>query len=83
MYNYNGYDNNWNYGNNKCSNVRGREIRRFIRGRRIKGNNNMKYNNVRKGDEDYKEFKNLIAIIITIRIIINNLNNEFYRSGNF
>ena len=43
----------------------------------------MRYNNVRKGDEDYKEFKNLIAIIITIRIIINNLNNEFYRSGNF
>jgi len=30
------------------------------------------YNNVRKGDEDYKEFKNLITIIITITIIINN-----------
>lgn len=32
----------------------------------------MRYNNVRKGDEDYKEFKNLITIIITITIIINN-----------
>lgn len=38
----------------------------------------MRYNNVRKGDEDYKEFKNLITIIITI--INNYQNNEFYRS---
>ena len=37
----------------------------------------MRYNNVRKGDEDYKEFKNLITIIITI--INNYQNNEFYR----
>ena len=95
--NNNNNNNNNNYINNRQNNnynqgrrfiKRGRGIRRIIRGNR--GNNNnmiMRYNNVRKDDEDYREFKGYNNIKNNNNYNqnnkINNFNNNYNKNTNF